>query len=50
MLLPLQGVSKHTTLTQGVALGWELTGLSGRIYKLAKLELPTLGTLLIILN
>ena len=28
----------HTTLTQGVALGWELTGLSGRIYKLAKLE------------
>ena len=28
----LKGRRKHTTLTQGVALGWELTGLSGRQY------------------
>ena len=28
----LTGRRMHTTLTQGVALGWELTGLSGRQY------------------
>ena len=28
----LTGRRKHTTLTQGVALGWGLTGLSGRQY------------------
>ena len=32
----LTGRRMHTTLTQGVALGWEFTGLAGRIYKLAK--------------
>ena len=35
----LTGRRLRTTFTQGVALGWMLTGLSGRIYKLAKLEL-----------
>ena len=37
----LTGRKLRTTFTQGVALGWELTGLSGRIYKLAKLEIIT---------
>ena len=35
----LTGRKLQTIFTQGVALGWELTGLSGRIYKLAKLEI-----------
>ena len=33
----LTGRRLRTTFTQGVALGWGLTGLSGRIYMLAKL-------------
>ena len=41
----LTGRRLRTTFTQGVALRWELTGLSGRIYWLAKLEIVTLDKL-----
>ena len=34
----LTGRKLQTIFTQGAALGWKLTGLSGRIYKLAKFE------------
>ena len=41
----LKGRRLLTTFTQDVALRWELTGLSGRIYWLAKLEIVTLDKL-----
>ena len=39
MLLPLAGCWLHTTFTQGVALGYVLSGLSGRFAELAEVNM-----------
>ena len=44
MLLPFQGASGHVQLTQGVALGYVLIGLSGRL-PLPSLRLEEAGEL-----